>query len=212
MRKRSTDRPAKIGIAVTASCALLVGACAPRQDTPAPVYINGSAQTAPAAPTSSPSRVAGRPTGTRYVLVEPGQSLVRIAQAYHVPKEAIITANRLSPPYELKAGSRLVIPPASMGPIVEQASPAKPALSVPPASDPRRVNASSRQARGRHKQPEVIPLDDPAPAAPSVARSQAKPMTSEATSAPWLSPSPVEPDPQEDRRPPPRAAGGASSQ
>ena len=47
------------------------------------------------------------------IAVKPGQSLGRIAEHYHVSKRAIIAANQLQPPYELKAGSQLVIPGAA---------------------------------------------------------------------------------------------------
>jgi LysM repeat protein len=47
------------------------------------------------------------------IAVKPGQSLGRIAEHFHVPKRAIIAANQLHPPYELKAGSQLVIPGAA---------------------------------------------------------------------------------------------------
>jgi LysM repeat protein len=47
---------------------------------------------------------------TRYITVEDGQTLIRIAHANHVPAAAIAAANQLEPPYPLKAGSRLIIP------------------------------------------------------------------------------------------------------
>ena len=47
---------------------------------------------------------------SRYIIVQPGQSVTRIAQAYHVPAQAIIAANHLTPPYKLKVGGRLEVP------------------------------------------------------------------------------------------------------
>ena len=46
----------------------------------------------------------------RYVTIEEGQTLIRIAHANHVLASAIAAANQLEPPYPLKAGSRLLIP------------------------------------------------------------------------------------------------------
>ena len=46
----------------------------------------------------------------RYVSIEKGQSLIRIARANQVPAAAIAAANHLESPDLIKAGSRLLIP------------------------------------------------------------------------------------------------------
>jgi LysM repeat protein len=79
------------------------------------------AGTSPSAPVSSaiatsiPPKQSSKPALGRAltIVVKPGQSLGRIAEHYHVPKRTIIAANQLQPPYELKAGSQLVIPGAA---------------------------------------------------------------------------------------------------
>src|SRR5271169_6784452 len=81
----------------------LVGACAAQTD-PAPVFLRGANE-----PTMAPMPA---PPPTRQIVVQRGQTLGGLAQAYHVPKSAIIAANGLQPPYELKAGARLIIPGA----------------------------------------------------------------------------------------------------
>jgi LysM repeat protein len=84
------------------------------------------------------------------ITVEPGQSLGRIAETYHVSKRAIIAANELQPPYELKAGSRLVIPGAT----------ANTAAAAPrhKAVEPHRAHATKTKLPPEGE-PEVIPLD-----------------------------------------------------
>ena len=77
-----------------AALALLVAACGPRPDGPAPV-VNGEA-TAGAEP--------------EWVKVQPGQTLSGIAHAYHVPMQGIAEANHLLPPYRIEVGRTLIIP------------------------------------------------------------------------------------------------------
>src|SRR5271170_2047239 len=48
----------------------------------------------------------------RQIVVEAGQSLSRIAAKYGTPQRAIIAANNLTPPYNLKIGQQLLIPSA----------------------------------------------------------------------------------------------------
>jgi len=74
----------------------------------------------------------------RHIVVQPGQSVSRLAVQYHVPRHAIIAANQLTPPYKVKIGQRLLIPGAAAAP------PAAVAAGAPP--------------------PETIPADAPAPA------------------------------------------------
>ena len=145
--------------------ASLVGACAAQTD-PAPVFLRGANEPM-AAPTPPP------PPPTRHIIVQRGQSLGGLAQAYHVPKSAIIAANGLQPPYELKAGARLTIPGAggspqmAMGhpaaaPAVGSATPLPPphpeSLAPAPPPQPQAIAPPPSGAQGS---PDVIPLDGP---------------------------------------------------
>jgi len=58
-----------------------------------------------------PKRTAAKPKGAVHV-VQPGQTLFRIAQAYGVPLATLVEANRLKSPNAIWAGQRLVIPGA----------------------------------------------------------------------------------------------------
>jgi LysM repeat protein len=158
-----------LGTALLLSCGGLLAACAESPQTSAPAYVMGPAQGVPTtAATSLGSQSAGGPRKTRYIVVRPGQSLGRIAAAYHVPMQAIIAANQLSTPYSLKAGARLAIPLAARQAGTPPVSSTKVASSAPaPAHSghaARRASAPSRHAKVRLAEPEVIPLDDPAPA------------------------------------------------
>ena len=164
----------------------LVGACA-EQSEPAPVFMRGAAEPI-AAPMPSPAR---------QVVVKRGQTLAGFAYTYHVPKSAIIAANGLRPPYELKAGSRLVIPGSgarmasiAAPPVVARATPLPPpgppppaqaqaaipqppptpqTLTPPPSAPPPTVSTRA--------QPDVIPLDGPPPKQPAATPPQAEPAT-----------------------------------
>jgi len=117
-----------------AGLALLVAACGPRPDGPAPV-ISGEA-----AATAEPVQVK----------VRPGQTLSGIAHAYHVPMQLIAEANHLALPYRIEAGRTLIIPEADQ-PLASLASTALAAL--PPKSE---EIAATKPA-------EAIPLERTAP-------------------------------------------------
>ena len=159
------NRHGNLGTALLLSCVGFLTACAESPRATAPAQMMGPAQGAPATATASPG---AHPAKARYIVVRPGQSLGGIAEAYHVPKQAIIAANHLTMPYSLKAGARLAIPIAARQAGTPPASSTKVALSAPaPAHSghaARRVRAPSRRAKVRLAEPEVIPLDDPAPA------------------------------------------------
>jgi LysM repeat protein len=87
------------------------------------------------------------------IAVKPGQSLGRIAEHYHVSKRAIITANQLRPPYELKAGSQLVIPGVAAN--TATVEPQHKATATGPTKTAHATKATSPVA----SEPEVIPLD-----------------------------------------------------
>ena len=84
----------------------------------------------------------------RTITVKSGQSLGGIAEAHHVSKRAIIAANRLQPPYELKTGARLIIPASKAGASANGDKPHRP-----------RGLAPSAHAVKASESPEVIPLD-----------------------------------------------------
>jgi LysM repeat protein len=158
-------RHGKLGTALLLSCVGFLAACTESPQTSAPTQMMGPAQGAPATATASPG---AHPAKARYIVVRPGQSLGGIAEAYHVPKQAIIAANHLATPFSLKAGSRLAIPLTAARTGSQPVPSTKVALSAPaPAHSghaDRRVSALSRRAKVRLAEPEVIPLDDPAPA------------------------------------------------
>lgn len=120
------------GFAATAAAlALLVAACGPRREGPAPVV-------------SGEAAVGAEP---EWVKVQPGQTLSGIAHAYHVPMQVIAEANRLLPPYRIEVGRTLVIPQAGQ----PAGSPASASLAAlqPPKSEEISVS----------KRPEAISLE-----------------------------------------------------
>ena len=138
------------------ACSGLLVACA--QEASGPVTM-GSAPDHPSGSVRAGLPQTDTPMKSRSIIVKPGQSVGGIAEAYHVSTRAIIAANHLMPPYELKVGARLLIPVAAAW---STAKAAVPQHSRPPSADI--VNASQPHSRPKRPPPEVIPLDDPAPA------------------------------------------------
>jgi murein DD-endopeptidase MepM/ murein hydrolase activator NlpD len=111
-------------IARLAGLVLLVAACTPRTESPAPVLDRNAATTQP-----------------EEIGVRRGQSLSGIAHAYHVPMQVLAEANHLSPPYHIEIGQTLIIPvagqpaipppPASLA-VLPPAQPEAPAIPRPP--------------------------------------------------------------------------------
>ncbi|HVH82121.1 MAG TPA: LysM peptidoglycan-binding domain-containing protein, partial [Stellaceae bacterium] len=152
----------------------LVGACAD-QSEPAPVFQRGAADQV-TAPMSAPSSSALQ------VTVRRGQTLGGYAYTYHVSKSAIIAANGLQPPYELKIGQRLTIPvsgrsapvrtaaaapyvtPPGVSPSLVRSEalppPAQPVATPQPPPVPQTLSPPPAAAKA---QPEVISLDGPPP-------------------------------------------------
>jgi LysM repeat protein len=172
--------------ALILACSGLV-ACADAPNRPAPVFLNGgpgmtAARSAAAKPATPESRV---------VVVGPGQSLGEIAEANHVPKQAIIAANHLSPPYKLKNGQMLRLP---VSVAVSAPSRDKAAAVASVRSRHPTVLADTRSSKHATSE-EVIPLDDPA--LPSTTGSAATPAQSAASDqTTWVSPAPTTPSPR----------------
>ncbi len=155
----------RIGLVVI--LAGLVGACAEQTD-PAPVFQRGAV-----APVVGPMPA---PPPALQVIVKRGQTLDGYAYTYHVPKSAIIAANNLRSPYQLKTGQRLTIPAAGAPtrqaaahpvavssvtptPLPPPSGTMPPQMAVPqPPSTPQSL--ASPATKGA---PDVIPLDGPAP-------------------------------------------------
>jgi len=144
----------------------LVGACAD-QFVPAPVFNKGIAPMA-AAPTPLPP--------PRQITVQRGQTLDGLAHANHVPAAAIIAANKLKPPYELKTGARLLIP---------SAGPPPPQQAMAPSAGPPPVQQAMGPGASAAAVSPPIPLPPPQPVSltppPAVALA---PQTQAATAPP----------------------------
>ncbi len=143
--------------AVVLASGVFLAACAP--ETPSP---NAATGTAPAG--INPAANAERQPTTnaarkRYLIVQRGQSLGRIAETYHVAAQVIIAANKLSPPYRLKAGARLLLPAPA---VAIEPTPHGAAHAEPARSSSARPNAAVPSSRStlRHRPPDVSPLDD----------------------------------------------------
>jgi LysM repeat protein len=145
------------GAALALTCGTFLTACVQGPQNSVPVEMSAHP---PAAPEE-----------TRYIVVQRGQSVGRIAESYHVSQQAIIAANHLAPPYRLNAGARLAIPGSVVQPETQPTQSTKEVASSAPGSA---KPAQARNAKIRHAEPEVIPLDDPAPASPAKDRADDK--------------------------------------
>jgi len=163
----------RCGVARIATVAILagfVGACADQTGTPAPVYMKGGPTMGAAPAALAPPAPIHREA--RQITVQRGQSLNGVARDYHVKPAAIVAANHLSPPYELKTGAKLVIPDA--GPPAQMASvPAPgpqqrvaaaplpaPAATAAPGQQPAALTPPPSAAKVL---PDIVPLDGPPP-------------------------------------------------
>jgi LysM repeat protein len=123
---------------------LLVGSCAPSE--PSPPEPARNSMPSPSAVSSSGGETKPMARSGRTVTVKAGQSLGKIAKTYHVSTRAIISANRLRAPYDLKAGARLIIPAFGMVASVK-------------GDKPQRSRGLAQSAAKPSASPEVIPLD-----------------------------------------------------
>jgi murein DD-endopeptidase MepM/ murein hydrolase activator NlpD len=136
MRKLIGRRCGKADVmARLAGLVLLVAACVPRVEAPAPVLDRNSA-----------------PTQLEEVEVRRGQTLSGIAHAYHVPMQVLAEANNLSPPYRIEIGQTLIIPVAG-----------QPAIPAPPASLSA-LPPASPEATAMPRPPEPASLTGASPA------------------------------------------------
>jgi murein DD-endopeptidase MepM/ murein hydrolase activator NlpD len=191
------------GDAVTGvlSLVLLLAACAPRVDGPAPV-------------------VSGEPAerGTVSVTVQRGQSLSEIAHTYHLPMRVIAEANGLSPPYRIQIGRALIIPGAAPPRVaVRPQSVAALPVTEPEDSPAPATGTEAPVAAASPRLPVVsapLPPRPPppsaafAPAAEAVAPPQITPPTPEAPPAP-SSPSAAPEQPASAGAAPPPARSGS---
>jgi LysM repeat protein len=172
-----------LGITLAVVSSMLT-ACTEFWSGPAPVFVNlgaGSAGSRPVVKSTTPD--------TRFVTVRPGQSLGGIAEANHVSTQAVIAANRLSPPYKLKIGQHLAIPAAMAEASVKGEKTAAP---VPVRSRQSTAMAHTRPpGRAKHTaSAEMIPLDDPASSTRE--NTATRPVPSSTPDRPtWVSPPPA---------------------
>lgn len=145
MGEHQRGRRGIVRAAAAIAFAGIVAACTQASTDPAPVVLKGAALGIPGDGAGAAAS-AVRPGGeARRIVVRPGQSLNGIAHAHHVPKQAVIAANHLKPPYEVRIGQRLIIPGGAEAPVQPQ------------------MAAAASTGQG-HPAPEIIPLDGPAPA------------------------------------------------
>ena len=164
------------GLAAAASLSVIAGllaACSPGPSEPAPVYLRGAGPTAAKKPTSSPVR-----DNTMFT-VRHGDTVIEIAHAYRVPLGALIAANRLSTPYLIHPGDRLLIPdggvpPPGSVPSVEVATASSPATAaMPPQVAAAAPSLASTQIAATPLQPARVEVAAAVPPkAPAVAPTQ----------------------------------------
>ena len=92
--RKILERGSSGGALTAAMLALLMAACGPRPDGPAPLV---SGEPPP-------------PVDPESIKVRPGQTLSGIAHTYHVPMRVLAEANHLAPPYRIEVGRTLIIP------------------------------------------------------------------------------------------------------
>jgi LysM repeat protein len=183
-------------------------------EAPTLTALNGDAPDV-AAPGSDTQKQASVATPeARQIVVEPGQSVSRIAAKYHMPRRAIIAANDLTPPYKIKIGQHLRIPdaggpppaPAVAGsPLPEIIALDRPALpgstappptaateSPPPPTAPAKSLEVAASAGDKSTEAPVVPAPAPAatgsPPASSASAEPPAPATTAAVSAPAAPP------------------------
>jgi|HubBroStandDraft_1064217.scaffolds.fasta_scaffold00104_38 murein DD-endopeptidase MepM/ murein hydrolase activator NlpD len=94
-------------LAASGLLALLLAGCI-RDEPPAPVIDAENEAVQTPAPSPAPAAPVETPAGT--VIVRPGQTLSAVAREANVPVRTLIDANKLQPPYRLRAGQSLSLP------------------------------------------------------------------------------------------------------
>jgi murein DD-endopeptidase MepM/ murein hydrolase activator NlpD len=181
MRKVSVRRCGGALGAWAAALALMVSACAPRPDGPAPV-ISGE---------------ASAPTEPERVKVRPGDTLSGIAHDHHLPMRIIAEANHLFPPYRIEAGATLIIPRAgqpAVSPLsVSSAAPPPPTRAEAAASTRIEATALDRLPPAPAEKPSVTAAAPPAATATATEPARPDPKPPAATPAPNAAASPEPP-------------------
>jgi hypothetical protein len=148
--------------AVVLACGISLAACAPDDAATGRAAGIGANQ-----PVAGDLKGLGGAPENRHIIVQPGQSLGRIAETYHVSPKAIIAANHLTPPYKLQAGARLAIPVAAAAPtggtMSTMSSATRSGSTSSHAAPPTVAAAAPSRAALKHAPPAVIPLDDASP-------------------------------------------------
>jgi murein DD-endopeptidase MepM/ murein hydrolase activator NlpD len=105
-------------LACAALLPLFVVAACGRGGPPAPIVLKGTqdytARTAPAEPApeqTGPAVPAPAPGGARVVAVREGDTLYAVSRSHKVSLRDVIEVNGLAPPYLLRVGQRLKLPP-----------------------------------------------------------------------------------------------------
>jgi murein DD-endopeptidase MepM/ murein hydrolase activator NlpD len=141
------------GVAQLAGLALLVAACSPRMEAPAPVVDRNAAAT------------------PEVIEVRRGQTLSGIAHSYHVPMQVLAEANQLAPPYQIETGQTLIIPSAGQ----PATSPAPVSLATLPPAQPEAAAVSRPpEATGLDRSPPA-PAEKPPPTATAPAPTASPP-------------------------------------
>src|SRR3984893_8089086 len=192
MEKISVGRCGGASGVWAAALALMVSACAPRPEGPAPV-IRG---------------VLVAPADPERVTVRSGQTLSGIAHEHHVPMRILADANNLFPPYRIEVGSTLLIPKGGQpGPTPPSVSLAALPAPTPIAAAPPRIEATvldrlppaSAERPPPAAAPPVAAATPPPAGAPPVATATpppaAAPPVAAATPPPATEPARPEPKP-----------------
>lgn len=125
-------------------------------------------------PGGAPARTSSRPSSTaqarnskaREHVVQPGESLSEIADAYNLPVQKLVTLNNISDPNLLMSGTRLKLTAPPPVPAARPApKPPKPAAAKPkPVAKP-----AAAVAVGAKPKPATAPAASPTPTAPAPA-------------------------------------------
>ena len=170
------------GLAAAASLSVIAGllaACSPGPSEPAPVYVRNAGPTLAKKTPPAPAR------DNTIFTVQHGDTVIEIAHAYRVPLGALIAANRLSSPYLIHPGDRILIPDGGVPPgaisSVQVAAAAPAAAATAPPQTAATPALASTQVAATPSQPvpaqvaATLPPKPPAAVAPTQLASAAPP-------------------------------------